>query len=135
MTVRIAPRTLHVTALALAATALATAQTTAIAPTHYLKSPEAARRDGVSYIEMDPSWSPGNVGSGAAKAAESIGFAEPEEPWWILHTSRTTGAPSRAATSIHRFVKATPSTRMALSAVAKSFFTPVPLIVMPRSCV
>ncbi len=67
-------------------------ETSAIRPTHYLRSPEVEGRDGIDYILMDHTWSPKFAVLTDTDAGE-IGFADAERPWWILHTSGTTGAP------------------------------------------
>lgn len=91
-------------------------ETRAVVPTHFLKSPEVGGRGGVAYIEMDQDWSPGFADADAAAKAAEIGFADAEAPWWILHTSGTTGAP--------KFMQISQSCVHARSLAARGDFRP-----------
>lgn len=50
-------------------------------------------------IEIDASWSPGDLARDALRDAAFEGFADPEDPWLIVHTSGTTGYPKFLALS------------------------------------
>lgn len=62
-----------------------------ILPTHFLCSPEVANRGGESMIIMDASWP---QAAPETEAAPVHGQAlDIDAPWWVLHTSGTTGKP------------------------------------------
>ncbi|MBI1416608.1 MAG: AMP-binding protein [Limimaricola sp.] len=63
-----------------------------VRPSHVLRTPEAPPLSGISSIEIDATWSP------RFAPPEAVTFAppsppDPDAPWWIIHTSGTTGRP------------------------------------------
>ena len=68
-------------------------QSQVVTPTHFLRSPDRPPRDGIDAIEMDRTWSPKFAPELAGKSVHDLGFADSDQPWWILHTSGTTGGP------------------------------------------
>ena len=68
------------------------AQTRAFAPSHFLRSPEAAGSPHVPFELIDASWGP-NESSLHFDDAEFNGPESLDDPWLILHTSGSTGQP------------------------------------------
>lgn len=59
--------------------------------THLLKTPDRPGRPDLTYIDVDRTWSP-KYFTDAATHLKGITYPDPDLPWWILHTSATTGA-------------------------------------------
>ena len=63
-------------------------------PTHFLCSPDRTPKSGLDYLEIESNWSPKVAGIPDESVARSFeGYVHQDDPWWIIHTSGTTGRP------------------------------------------
>ena len=74
-----------------------------VQPTHFFKTVEAKGKKGVDFIEIEASWFADVSSIRPSALSEFEGYADPEDPWLILHTSGTTGRPKFMGLS-HRVV-------------------------------
>lgn len=65
----------------------------AVLPTHFLRSPEVTPLPDIPYKVMDGTWPMGASANTELNEGEFPGYANPEDPWWFLQTSGTTGTP------------------------------------------
>ena len=64
-----------------------------IVPTHFLRSPDAQPHPGVSYHMVDSGWPQAARPNPVSDGSEFEGHSNADDPWWLVHTSGTTGAP------------------------------------------
>ena len=64
-----------------------------ISPTHCLRSPEVEPLGGIDYLTIDASWSLAAPLDIVASEHHFPGNENESDPWWVLHTSGTTGRP------------------------------------------
>ena len=64
-----------------------------IHPTHFFRSPDASDEPGYDFVLIDQNWAPAYVSSAEKEKVTYHGYAAPDQPWWILRTSGTTGTP------------------------------------------
>ena len=62
-----------------------------VMPTHILRSPEVSPFRDLTYHMMDASWP--QAGSPDLDGSEFPGYGDADDPWWVVHTSGTTGKP------------------------------------------
>jgi acyl-CoA synthetase (AMP-forming)/AMP-acid ligase II len=62
-----------------------------VMPTHILRSPDVKPFKDLTYHMMDASWP--QAGSPDSDGSEFPGYGNADDPWWIVHTSGTTGKP------------------------------------------
>lgn len=62
-----------------------------VMPTHILRSPEVRPFRDLTYHTMDASWP--QAASPEQDGPEFPGYGNADDPWWVVHTSGTTGKP------------------------------------------
>jgi acyl-CoA synthetase (AMP-forming)/AMP-acid ligase II len=62
-----------------------------VVPTHILRSPEVKPFKDLAYHMMDASWP--QAGPPNADDSKFPGYDDADDPWWVVHTSGTTGKP------------------------------------------
>jgi acyl-CoA synthetase (AMP-forming)/AMP-acid ligase II len=62
-----------------------------VVPTHILRSPEVKPFEALTYHVMDASWP--QAASPDQDSSEFPGYGDADDPWWVVHTSGTTGKP------------------------------------------
>ena len=64
-----------------------------VSPTHFLRSPDVSPYASVNYQLMDASWPQAAASDPSSDGSEFAGYADAGDPWWLVHTSGTTGEP------------------------------------------
>lgn len=62
-------------------------------PTHFLKSPDRVGEPNIPFFEIGHTWSPKYLLPTEDMSFLEHPFASHDEPWWITHSSGTTGSP------------------------------------------
>jgi acyl-CoA synthetase (AMP-forming)/AMP-acid ligase II len=62
-----------------------------VVPTHILRSPEVSPFRDLTYHVMDASWP--QAAPHDQESSEFPGYDDADDPWWVVHTSGTTGKP------------------------------------------
>ena len=62
-----------------------------VIPSHILRSPDVAPFRDVAYHVMDASWP--QAASSDQDSSDFPGYGDADDPWWVVHTSGTTGTP------------------------------------------
>ena len=64
-----------------------------VAPTHCIRSPEVQPFSGIDYMMIGADWALAAPAEIVSDECSLPGYADSSDPWWILHTSGTTGRP------------------------------------------